>query len=153
MGSDKGICDFLLTFRTEICCGIIFKGPNGDVLLDTTLLHPCRTCKTPPRVASCPTSSHTPLTSEPAMTPQMLEGSSAPGSPMDAESASSLSISGTDSRSSSPPPPPQTVQTTVPSATSLAISTAVSAVLDLSMPVHKSTAINLTQLRCIEMEV
>jgi len=31
--------------KTEVCCGIIFKGINGEVLVDTSLLHPCRTCK------------------------------------------------------------------------------------------------------------
>lgn len=33
-------------FRTEVCCGIIFKGLNGEVLLDPQLLHPCLSCKT-----------------------------------------------------------------------------------------------------------
>lgn len=31
--------------RTETCCGIIFKGINGEVLIDPSLMHPCRSCK------------------------------------------------------------------------------------------------------------
>lgn len=31
-------------FRTEVCCGIIFKGLNGEVLVDPQLLHPCYSC-------------------------------------------------------------------------------------------------------------
>ncbi|XP_014676924.1 PREDICTED: protein FAM60A-like [Priapulus caudatus] len=33
--------------RTDICCGTIFKGPCGTVLVDPTLLHPCRLCQKP----------------------------------------------------------------------------------------------------------
>lgn len=33
--------------KTEICCGIIFKGLNGEVLVDQQLLRPCRTCRKP----------------------------------------------------------------------------------------------------------
>ena len=54
--------------RTEVCCGIIFKGVNGEVLVDTSLLHPCRTCK--------PTSengSHSELSSQQS-SPQPEEG-------------------------------------------------------------------------------
>lgn len=31
--------------RSEICCGIIFRGINGEVLIDPSLMHPCRSCK------------------------------------------------------------------------------------------------------------
>lgn len=31
--------------KTEICCGIIFKGANGEVMVDTSLLRPCA-CRT-----------------------------------------------------------------------------------------------------------
>ena len=31
----------LIYFRTEICCGIIFKGLNGEILVDQQLLRPC----------------------------------------------------------------------------------------------------------------
>ncbi|XP_052810209.1 SIN3-HDAC complex-associated factor-like [Mya arenaria] len=30
---------------TQVCCGTIFKGMNGEVLVDPTLLHPCWSCK------------------------------------------------------------------------------------------------------------
>ncbi|KAH3888981.1 SIN3-HDAC complex-associated factor-like [Dreissena polymorpha] len=30
---------------TQVCCGMIFKGMNGEVLLDPTLLKPCWSCK------------------------------------------------------------------------------------------------------------
>lgn len=33
--------------KTEICCGIIFKGVNGEVMVDTSLLRPCA-CRTKP---------------------------------------------------------------------------------------------------------
>ena len=36
---------FLYGFRAQVCCGIIFKGMNGEVLVDPTLLRPCQTCK------------------------------------------------------------------------------------------------------------
>ena len=32
------------TFRTKVCCGIIFKGMNGEVLIDPQLLQPCWSC-------------------------------------------------------------------------------------------------------------
>ncbi|XP_067674256.1 SIN3-HDAC complex-associated factor-like [Haliotis asinina] len=31
--------------KTQVCCGIIFKGLNGEVLLDPKLLRPCFTCR------------------------------------------------------------------------------------------------------------
>lgn len=172
--------------RTEVCCGIIFKGPNGEVMVDTSLLRPCRKCKTPPVAAACASSATLPQAAEAtsALTPQALEGSSAPGSPMEAESAATIAPSATDNSilmaSASPTPSSAMVtaaQLRVPTPTSLAISTAVSAVLDLSMPVtrpqttvimnsssnvpsnstvrkNSAAPINLThQHRCIEMEV
>ena len=30
-----------MCYRTEICCGIIFKGANGEVIIDPSLLRPC----------------------------------------------------------------------------------------------------------------
>lgn len=172
--------------KTEVCCGIIFKGPNGEVMVDTSLLRPCRKCKTPPVAAACASSATLPQAAEAtsALTPQALEGSSAPGSPMEAESAATIAPSATDNSilmaSASPTPSSAMVtaaQLRVPTPTSLAISTAVSAVLDLSMPVtrpqttvimnsssnvpssstvrkNSAAPINLThQHRCIEMEV
>ena len=38
-------------FRTEVCCGIIFKGKNGEVLLDMSLMNPCR-CRAPALVSA-----------------------------------------------------------------------------------------------------
>ena len=35
----------LYAFRTNVCCGIIFKGMNGEVLVDPKLLKPCVTCR------------------------------------------------------------------------------------------------------------
>ncbi len=32
-------------FRTQICCGIVFKGANGEILVDTNLLRRCKRCK------------------------------------------------------------------------------------------------------------
>ncbi|XP_074661848.1 SIN3-HDAC complex-associated factor-like [Tubulanus polymorphus] len=31
--------------RTKICCGIIFTGPHGEVMVDPSLLKPCNSCK------------------------------------------------------------------------------------------------------------
>lgn len=36
---------YLIFYRTEVCCGTIFKGLNGEVLVDPQLLHPCYTCR------------------------------------------------------------------------------------------------------------
>ncbi|XP_064629647.1 SIN3-HDAC complex-associated factor-like [Lineus longissimus] len=33
--------------KTQICCGIIFKGPNGEVVVDPSLFKPCNACKKP----------------------------------------------------------------------------------------------------------
>lgn len=44
------ISSFLdMTFwkREKICCGTIFKGPSGQVLLDPRLLKPCKVCMKP----------------------------------------------------------------------------------------------------------
>lgn len=46
--SDPRISPFLdLSYwkKTEVCCGTIFKGLNGEVLVDPQLLHPCYTCR------------------------------------------------------------------------------------------------------------
>lgn len=32
---------FFFFFRETICCGTIFKGPNGEILVDTRFLKPC----------------------------------------------------------------------------------------------------------------
>ena len=42
-----GLKCFISLSRTEICCGIIFKGLNGEVLVDQQLLRPCRLCRKP----------------------------------------------------------------------------------------------------------
>jgi len=31
--------------KTEVCCGVIFKGPRGEVVIDMSLMHPCKSCK------------------------------------------------------------------------------------------------------------
>lgn len=38
------VCFYSLYFRTQVCCGTIFKGMNGEVLVDPTLLKPCWSC-------------------------------------------------------------------------------------------------------------
>lgn len=35
---------FFILSRTQVCCGTIFKGMNGEVLVDPQLLKPCWTC-------------------------------------------------------------------------------------------------------------
>ena len=45
--TDPRISPFLdLTYwkKTQVCCGIIFKGMNGEVLVDPQLLQPCWSC-------------------------------------------------------------------------------------------------------------
>jgi hypothetical protein len=32
-------------FRTKVCCGTIFSGANGEVLLDMRLWRPCVRCR------------------------------------------------------------------------------------------------------------
>lgn len=41
--------------KTEICCGIIFKGQNGEVMVDTALLRPCTSCRRTQSSTSLPT--------------------------------------------------------------------------------------------------
>ena len=31
-------------FREQVCCGIIFRGPHGEVAIDPRFLKPCTTC-------------------------------------------------------------------------------------------------------------
>ena len=38
---------FFCVYSTQVCCGTIFKGTNGEVLLDLSLLKPCSNCKHP----------------------------------------------------------------------------------------------------------
>jgi len=66
--------------KTEVCCGIIFKGINGEVLVDTSLLHPCRTCK-----PASDNSSHSELSSQQS-SPQPEEGIQEPEQPVVATS-------------------------------------------------------------------
>ena len=35
---------FLSFFREQVCCGIIFRGPHGEVAIDPRFLKPCTTC-------------------------------------------------------------------------------------------------------------
>lgn len=43
-----------LIFRKKVCCGTIFTGPHGMVMVDPRLLKPCQGCResNPPRPAS-----------------------------------------------------------------------------------------------------
>ena len=36
------ICFFC---REKVCCGVIFRGPHGEVAIDPRFLNPCTTCK------------------------------------------------------------------------------------------------------------
>merc|ERR1712179_163511 len=33
--------------RKKVCCGTIFMGPFGEVVIDPRFLNPCRSCKKP----------------------------------------------------------------------------------------------------------
>ncbi|KAI8485561.1 SIN3-HDAC complex-associated factor-like [Branchiostoma floridae x Branchiostoma belcheri] len=50
--------------REDICCGIIFKGSRGEVVIDPRLLRPCQACRgsttpnTPSKSSSNPLTSH-----------------------------------------------------------------------------------------------
>ena len=47
---DARVCSFLdMSFwrREKICCGVIFKGPNNEVVISPKLLKPCSCRKTP----------------------------------------------------------------------------------------------------------
>ena len=66
--------------RTVVCCGTIFKGANGEVLVDTSLLHPCRSCKPASRCVSPLTATTTaavlpPPTLTPALTSPVVSAS------------------------------------------------------------------------------
>ena len=40
--------DLLIVFylcREQVCCGIIFRGPHGEVAIDPRFMNPCSTCK------------------------------------------------------------------------------------------------------------
>lgn len=36
-----------LCSREKVCCGIIFRGPHGEVAIDPRFLNPCNSCKEP----------------------------------------------------------------------------------------------------------
>lgn len=120
--------------KTEICCGIIFKGANGEVLVDTKLLHPCRTCK--------PVSKANSETSSDPSTPEVLEDSqeplplTAPATPQDMDTLSMFVE-----------PPVLDRADTVLDRTDT--------VLDLSMPISQKTTPDMLQQQpmCIAMEV
>ena len=116
----------LCVCRTEICCGIIFKGANGECLVDTNLLRPCRTCKPSSHMRG--SASPTPLSHEASpvpedlSTPDVVDGSSQ-------DSSSSLAAF---------------------TASSECLQQAAEAVLDLSLPKQPSTLVHPPP--CIQME-
>ncbi len=79
-GFDKGLIWWILHFRTQICCGIVFKGANGELLVDTDLLRRCKRCKPSQSQAQSEASStrHTPEMEEPEPLPL-----TAPATPQD----------------------------------------------------------------------
>ena len=45
-----GFWTFLVTilflfYREKVCCGVIFRGPHGEVAIDPRFLNPCNACK------------------------------------------------------------------------------------------------------------
>jgi Protein Family FAM60A len=37
---------FKFSFREKVCCGTIFRAPNGEIAIDVRYLTPCSSCRT-----------------------------------------------------------------------------------------------------------
>lgn len=95
--------------KTETCCGIIFKGRNGEVIIDPRLLHPCRTCKLfPPRKPM--TRSQSQLKSQQQNTESCASSDSGVSTPAGDQDEASSDMTYT---SPSTPPPP-TLEPVIP---------------------------------------
>jgi len=42
----SGFLDMSRWTKEKVCCGVIFRGPHGEVAIDPRFLNPCTTCKT-----------------------------------------------------------------------------------------------------------
>jgi hypothetical protein len=41
----SGFLDMSRWTKEKVCCGVIFRGPHGEVAIDPRFLHPCTACK------------------------------------------------------------------------------------------------------------
>jgi len=41
----SGFLDMSRWTKEKVCCGVIFRGPHGEVAIDPRFLHPCKICK------------------------------------------------------------------------------------------------------------
>merc|ERR1719232_886410 len=41
----SGFLDMSRWTKEKVCCGVIFRGPHGEVAIDPRFLNPCTTCK------------------------------------------------------------------------------------------------------------
>jgi hypothetical protein len=159
--------------KTEICCGIIFKGVNGEVLVDMKLLRPCRSCKPSPSSASSSSGELTPthqtnnlLALSAAASSQDSQDQVSSSQEVSQDEDSSMTVDPHDSQDSQDNPMfssvTMTPESTVPSTpTSIGMPgplsptrAAIEAVLDLSLAGRqKNGGISLGQPRCIQMEV
>lgn len=131
--------------KKTVCCGVIFTGINGEVLVDTSLLRPCGPCKrTTYSGATCQQNSDAPSdssTSNDGLDPAKL-----------------LSTT-TEHMTSLPPPPPQDPSLMALSSSDSDDTNSDSAsiaadALDLSLPSHKdSMLLDSATTQCILMEV
>ncbi|XP_046390995.1 myb-like protein V [Ischnura elegans] len=78
------ISSFLdMTFwkREEVCCGIIFKGPNQEVIVDPRFLKPCIGCRKPLIMQSSASVQSAPVAVPPADSPPLQSPPPAPYPP------------------------------------------------------------------------
>jgi hypothetical protein len=107
--------------KEKVCCGVIFRGPHGEVAIDPRFLIPCSTCKTLKEpLAPLPNTTNTDSPSEDMETDdsasvssanegQTSSSSSAAGKLMEAEADDEgffdkPAVSPSESGTSTPPP-------------------------------------------------
>ena len=151
-----------------MCCGIIFKGLNGEVLVDTKLLRPC-ICKSASNSANTSSGELTPPhEAHEALTPAMpeLQDKMEEEEDEDEDDLSMTHVSQDDSQDSvdiamdtsaamTPASTvPSTPTSTMPSTPTSPTRAAIEAVLDLSLPGPRKMPLpSMDAARCIQLEV
>lgn len=68
----------ILFFREIICCGTIFKGPYGEVIIDPALIKPCRGCLSKQRQQQSNVLRNSPVHSSASASPVHSSASASP---------------------------------------------------------------------------
>lgn len=64
---------FLFSFRQKVCCGIVYKGRFGEVIIDPRLFKPCCSSKKQKTLASTQVATHHPDTLPPQLPEDVKE--------------------------------------------------------------------------------